>query len=155
MVAISWISLTASDEIVAGTGLDYSEPSVEKSGDIGNALKLLVSNKSIPRLPLKDLFAAPAEKTVQDPRAVIADTADLKPGKVAAIQKISTTPRLIGVVLRRSETRAFFVDKDKTYSLKRGDTLAGRYRIISITSDKVNVREISTGLSRSIFIKDE
>lgn len=155
VAAISLVAFNKSDEVLSGRGAERSEPGMEESGDLGSALKMLVSNKSIPRIPLKDLFADPAENSLKQQRTELSTARITTPVDVGSNRKTSTTPRLIGVVLRESETRAFFVDNDKTYSLKRGDTLAGRYRIVSITSDKVNIREISTGLSRSIFIKDE
>ncbi|NIT58263.1 MAG: hypothetical protein GWN00_19150 [Aliifodinibius sp.] len=130
--------------------------SFHETGEFEVALNLLIPRVPVPKVPLKDLFSDPrkhgatSRNNIEQVDSVVTESI-----KATRTITIATPPRLIGVIIRDSETRAFFVENDKLYSLKQGDALAGRYRISSIASDKVSIKEVSTGVSRNIYIKDE
>lgn len=124
------------------------------TADLTLALDMLVSNKPIPKTPVKDLFANPADERVRQVHEELINVNDTLPPKKEE-QVVTSFPELFGVVIRQSESRAFFIDNGETYALKVGDVLAGRYRISEISPVKVNIREVSTGLSKNIYIKNE
>lgn len=146
---------TAEDELGKKNGVVGIYQGFDEGGELGATLDLIVPREPIPKVPLKDLFADPLKSNVE--KQNIEQTVEAATESVDGKQSINiiTPPRLIGVVIRDSGARAFFADNDKLYSLKQGDTLVGRYQVALITPEKVNVKEISTGLSRNIYIKDE
>lgn len=154
-VVVLWGVVGGPDDVAVNNEFLTSYLDNDQAGDIGETLNLLVSQQPIPRIPLKDLFADPASKKLEAERIAAKRVQLTAPVEPAKSRKITTTPRLIGILIRSSEAKAFFVDNDKAYSLRKGDKLAGRYRITAIRSDRVNITELSTGLSRTIYAKEE
>lgn len=154
-VAISWVTLNGTDNAGIASEFLPAHHDINETGDVTETLSLLVPRKPIPRIPLKDLFVDPASRKVEEERIVLKEVQHSPQVEAEKSSKITTTPRLVGILIRSTEAKAFFVDNDKAYSLKKGDKLSGRYRITAISSDRVNITEISTGLSRTIYAKDE
>jgi hypothetical protein len=61
-------------------------------------------------------------------------------------------PRLIGIVIREHESRAFFTGK-QFYTVAKGDVVAGRYRITAIQPEQVQVFDKRTGSRRTLRMK--
>lgn len=121
---------------------------------VGASLEYVLGHRKIPKTPLKDIFFD--SKKYQENMLENDNKAPLIENSTATKNnKIITIPHLVGIVIRRNEAKALFIDGDQSYSLKKGDRLAGRYRIQSISSDKVKIIDISSKLSRTIYIMDE
>lgn len=117
----------------------------------------LLGYKKIPKMPIRNIFAekeAPEKKAsgIVSHRPLVAPL--VKPAvKVKKKVSSSSLPRLIGIVIRDTESRAFFVG-DKFYTVSKGDTVAGRYRITAIQPEKVQVVDKSTGTRQTIRMKN-
>jgi hypothetical protein len=155
LAIILWNSYPDHGNAVASTETQNVYNRTGEAADVGVTLDLLFSQRAIPRIPLKELFSDPSVKKVEEMPATTQTPTQDQAAENDADRKITVPPRLIGVLIRSSGGRAFFVDDENAYSLSRGDELAGRYRITEITPEKVGLREISTGLSRTIYVKDE
>jgi len=110
--------------------------------------------KKVPRMPLKDIFGKAADESEEKNKNGAASQVAVPslPPRVTAIA-VETPPKLVGVIIRSNIRKAFFVDND-VHNVKRGDLLAGRYRIVAIHADRVVVVDNHTRLKRSIYIKD-
>ncbi len=125
--------------------------------DVQVLMKTLMGGQEIPRVVLRDLFSDGASEAKLVNKDIQSNVSNRKKSTTTLTRpsvKISGPPVLMGVVIRKSGAKAFFVEKDKLFSVSRGDTLKGQYRIISIRDKQVDIRELHTGLTRTIFIKD-
>lgn len=152
------ISLLAYKSVAVSPDDNVSEDlpdATEETVELGRVIRLLVADRDVPKFPLKDIFADPEVKKDEEERLARKKVQQSASNNAPKTIKVTTIPRLVGIVIRQSGAKALFVENDKPYLLGEGGVLAGRYRITEISSEKVHVREVSTGLRRTIFVKDE
>ena len=148
--------LSAEPTLSSGTAPELVQLETDMASIEGKVASLSQADNT-PRLALRNLFGAATDSS--EGKKLGAWRSDTKqplsrPVVTQSAPTIKSTPDLLGIVIRDKDSKAFFTENDKLYALRRGDVLKGQYRIVSIREKKVVVKELSSGLKKTIFIKE-
>lgn len=117
---------------------------------VRNSLNALRAFEPAPSMALRDLFYQPGESMASGSMPAQSKASAIVVVTDEHQMSIHQPPRLIGIVIKVKSKEAFFVEGERGYMVREGGVLTERYRIERIEPNSVRLRDIATGLSRTI-----